>query len=387
MSIIIMVVLIVLLLILLLLLPFIDSAKVARRKQTKRLHDQGEQISIYKAEHPTEATAEKTQSTDAKSYIQYLTPKLPPPELMDFKLIHESQLTAHLREKVLAMTNSIPRPRKILVPLTRGIDDARELADIVKTDPEVAAKILRAVNSAAYRLPAPVSSINYAITYLGMDLVRDIAMQLAIQSNIKVASPTLNAAYDKLWVSSFIASSFALRMAQILGLRNPSELSTQALLSSIGNLAILAYRPALAVGYASPTSLFERTKTEQENLQANTAVVGALLAKQWELPKSVIHTIRHSLTPMAIAPKDCNLTVAEIQEMVFCYVACRLGDLVAMHNLADIGQANLIDQTGLEYVYLTEYLKKGGLESLIENLKNNSLRPAINQQIRQLKGS
>ena len=122
-------------------------------------------------------------------------PGIVPEELSKFQLIMVEDLDESTVEEIFQMTEAIRQPHPMFNKLTSGVNDPDELIEIVKSDPEITAKILRTVNSAAFSLSRPINSINHAITYLGISLVRDAATQIAIRNSIETKTPELRRSF------------------------------------------------------------------------------------------------------------------------------------------------------------------------------------------------
>ncbi len=346
-----------------------------------------------KPKHPIKQTRNKSRQsalmtwgfddTEAKHNDQ-LQEREVPEVLKHFRLLSEDILTEKQKKQIVSITRKIPRPRSIFTALSQGISEPKELAQLVNSDPEIGAKILRVVNSSYFSLSSEITSIQHAVVYLGMSLVKDIAMQIAMHNMLDFSDPELEKIYHQLWIAGVMSSSISTRLATALRFPDPSSLSTQALLSSLGTLAIISNKPELAKVYSSETTLFERTKIEQDVLGVNSALVGTLLAREWELPGSIINGIKHSLLPMTLPAKECPIDKTALADTVLCYSCCRIGDLAAYRNLIDVADSQLLIREDIELFYLPQYIKKTQLDTMINYLENPIIRSKLNTMIRQI---
>lgn len=304
-----------------------------------------------------------------------------PTELADFFLVMEDHLTEVEREDVVEIVAKLRQPPPILERVTKGLDDPEELTEAVKSNPALTADILRTVNSAAFALSAPISSIQHAITYLGTSLVKGLVLQSTVNRVMEFEHDSQQAAYMRLWRSSYVASTTALMLGQHLGVANASVLSTRSLLANLGDLALLSARADMAGLYARQATLFSRAKAQQDELIANAAVISGMLAQQWGLPEALVRGLRHAYIPMAMPPADHPDTGSDLDSAVICYVAERVGDQVAFHGLADIGDLDLLDQEALEYFYLPAYLKASELTRIPAALGESAIRRRVNHLI------
>lgn len=304
-----------------------------------------------------------------------------PNELADFFLVMEDHLTEVEREDVAEIVARLRQPPPILERVTKGLDDPEELTEAVKSNPALTADILRTVNSAAFALSAPISSIQHAITYLGTSLVKGLVLQSTVNRVMEFEHASQQDSYMRLWRSSYVASTTALMLGQHLGVAHPSILSTRSLLANLGDLALLSARADMAGLYAKKATLFARAKAQQDELMANAAVISGMLAEQWALPEALINGLRHGYIPMALPPEEHPDADGDLASAVICYVAERIGDQVAFHGVTDIGDVDLAAQDALEYFYLPDYLRASSLPRLQSALADAAVRRRVNHLV------
>jgi len=137
-----------------------------------------------------------------------------PADFLDFTLVSSAKLDDNQQQTVVDICQSFRKPHPLLLPLTQGAFEPNELFDLIKTDAEMTAKILNAVNSSLFSLRQPITNINHAIIFLGITQVKNIALQFAVQKNMEFEDKAQNEAYKKLWAASYLASSFCLLFAK-----------------------------------------------------------------------------------------------------------------------------------------------------------------------------
>ncbi len=306
-----------------------------------------------------------------------------PQSLLDFSLISHDTLGEETRKTLYEMTDKMLRPRGLLNALMVNQSGPKELGELVSTDPEIAAKILRIVNSSAYGLSKKITSVQYAAVFLGTSVVRDITMRLCMQNSFEKKNDQLELVFRKFWQISMLASLLGQRLAQNLGFEQPAALSTRAMLSLLGNLAILSNYPVHAQRYASIVSLFERTAYEQSRWHMNSALVGSMLARKWQFPEEIEMGIRESLWPMCYPVEACPST--NLRELTFCYCCCRFSEQIILRNLDDVGECHLNPELGIEYYHLQGYLQKTRLDRLLNVLNHPKIQTELNESIRQLR--
>ena len=329
----------------------------------------------------------QTNTLESENELSEAKPEFELPEdFLDFKLFLSDKLDANQQQAVQEISQSFRKPHPLLLPLTQGGFEPNELFDLIKSDAEMTAKILNAVNSPLFSLRQPITNINHAIIFLGITPVKNIALQLAVQNNLKFKDKAQNEAYKKLWAASYLASSFCLLFAKEMNEETAAELSTHCLLSYLGDLAILSYRPSIAGFYLDDYTLFERTKIFQNVIGINTAVVGKNLAQQWRLPNSIETGIEHSILPLTDGTADKGFSSEQLRHIFLCYISCRLGDLVAFGGLRDFTKLKALSFEaigGVEFYYSQGNIKKAGLDKINALITDASFRKKINKVIDQ----
>jgi len=310
----------------------------------------------------------------------------PTDDFLAFELLFTEDLTAEQQQTAQNITESFRKPHPLLLPLIQGGFEPSELFDLIKTDAEMTAKILNAVNSPLFSLRQPITNINHAIIYLGITQVKNIATQLAVQQDLHVTNKVQNTAYKKLWTASYLASAFGLILATEMNEENSAELSTHCLLSYLGDLAILSYRPTMADIYLKNSGLFERTKVFQHVIGVNSAVLGKRLAQQWQLPQSIEKGIAQSLLPLTERTFTNVNSIAELRQVSLCYVACRLADLVAfggLRNIPEYKELSFEVMGEVEFYYTQDIIKKAELDKMNMLITDIHFRKKINKVIEQ----
>jgi HD-like signal output (HDOD) protein len=318
----------------------------------------------------------------AKNVIQEV-----PKNFLNFQLLVSNKLTSEQQQAIIDISQCFRKPHPLLLPLTQRAFEPNELFELIKSDAQMTAKILTVVNSSCFALQQPITNINHAILFLGVAQVKNITMQLAIPKNIEFNDQAQNQAYNKLWLASYMASAFCSLLAKELNEENPAELSTCCLLSYLGDLAILSYKPNIAEHYLGQHSLFERTKITQEKLHTNSALIGQFLAKQWQLPASIEMAIENNLLMLTNESELQTFSIKELRTTLICYLSCRFGDLVAfdgIKNMPPFKDLSFASLGRLEFYYIQENIQRANLAKINKVIIDTTFRNKVNQLIAQL---
>jgi HD-like signal output (HDOD) protein len=120
---------------------------------------------------------------------------------------------------------------------TKKSGDAHLLADIIHTDPALAKYVLSIASSAAKRPSMPITSLQHAIAWLGLDDVANIAFALALQGKMLHVEGQHRKA-RRLWRHSLASALWARQLSSMLG-RETGQSYLCGLLHNIGRAVAL----------------------------------------------------------------------------------------------------------------------------------------------------
>ncbi|MCR9244610.1 MAG: HDOD domain-containing protein [bacterium] len=211
---------------------------------------------------------------------------------------------------ILSLVNNtieLPTMPEVLLKLNEVMANpevsADEVAEVVSKDPAVSTNLLRIVNSAYYGLQVRVSAVSLAISVMGFNMTKKVALKAAVFS-------TFGKRREK--IQHFDASAFWKHAvftgvcARTLGSNSKAFAETHAedlyiagLLHDIGKI-ILMERMApryLAILRRSVEERRPELEIEQEELGFTHSDIGSVLAIKWFLPEDLSIAIRYHHQP------------------------------------------------------------------------------------------
>ena len=288
--------------------------------------------------------------------------ELPPVSLEGLILHNDKDLEPSAKQKLNSLAQHISRPRSILLELVEGKDDPAQLFQLVSTDPGSAAMLLSTVNSAQFNLTTKIGSVERAITFLGAKFVRDIVLSNVLKADHKITDPDIELLTQRLWKTSYLASGLTTVAAQQLRFDEPSRLSTQALFFTLGDIMLLTHVPELKAIYSTELSFPDRIRAIQNEVGFNPAITSSKLARNWQLPDSLVTALKHSLQPLVAAPPEWD--AAELRAFTLSYLCYRLADIMNSVPTDNVLEAQSILEAADEYFYLKQYIEGAGLTTL-----------------------
>jgi len=186
---------------------------------------------------------------------------------------------------------------------------AADIAQIVSADTALSVKVLQLANSAYYRRGAPVTSIQAAISYAGLEMIKSLALSACVFSALD-ASPTAVKRLQDLQGRSLRKAHFARMLLRES--RHADEAFTAALLLDIGQavLALSAPEKFEQMMELARTSGRAWHEVEPEVFGAAHPEVGAYLLGLWGLPLDLIEAVAYHHTPSRVQHAHTSVLAA-----------------------------------------------------------------------------
>lgn len=198
-----------------------------------------------------------------------------------------AELCAYLGKQIAAHKLELPIlptvAMEVMTACQKEETDAQKLAAILHRDQALAANVLRVANSAAYTGQVPCGSLQQAVGRLGMQLIAEIAVAVAVKGRV-FASADCADLFARLWRHSVMTGYFTKEIARARR-RNVEVAFLGGLLHDVGKAVLLTN----AERFVRDGSV---TMTElAEALQQFHTEVGALLARGWRMPDQIAECI------------------------------------------------------------------------------------------------
>jgi HD-like signal output (HDOD) protein len=207
-----------------------------------------------------------------------------------------------------------PCPDKLLrlqAALNAPEPDLNTVAQIANSDVAMAATLLRNANCALHAGDQPVQTVGGAMNRLGLDLTATLLTEVVLKQSIKADHPRLKGFWDMAALRSAAMHHLA---RQLPGLA-PELAQLYGLFCHVGIPVLLQRMPSYAGTMVEAQARRDRSYVETENANHRTdhAVVGALVARAWQVAPPVMAAIRlhHDLTHLQKTDAD-----AEVQTLL-----------------------------------------------------------------------
>ena len=234
----------------------------------------------------------------------------------------DSNLQSEPLRKLVGQLSHIPSIPNLYLEIVeianRPGASLEEIARVISRDLGMTTQILRLVNSAFFGLPRDLSSIEDAVAYMGLELVKSLVLSAHTFSQYQDAD--LSLIIKALWTHSLQVASACKRIAQLEGAdrKMVSDAFTAGMLHDVGKLVLAANLPE---EYARATRLAEAERlgsfvAEELVFGANHADVGGYLLGLWGLPVPVVEAIALHHRPSAVShPTFSPLTMVHVADI------------------------------------------------------------------------
>lgn len=224
-----------------------------------------------------------------------------------------------------------------------------QVAEVIRRDPSLTARLLRLVNSVYYGLTTSVNSIEEAVFYLGVHQIRQLSMVTPIIEDLQKLTGNTRFPWRSFWQHCI---GTAILTREILGAdRSQDEVDYVAgLIHDVGIIAMAASFPLhfREIHRIRPHSNLSLIRLEREVLGMDHAEMGGLYLWNHHLPEVMVQTARWHHEPQKA--QSNHVIVAAVQ----------IADLLVQH--AGIGHT-----TDLVQIKEKDWLNAAGWRVLFPN--------------------
>jgi putative nucleotidyltransferase with HDIG domain len=204
----------------------------------------------------------------------------------------------------------------------------RDVVELVEQDVSISAKILQLVNSAFFGLPREVSTLNTAVSYLGIEMLQNLVVSAEVFRIFENAAALPGFSFEEVHEHSQLTARIASHIPTSGAVHGVAVVA--GLLHDVGKLVLATRSPkhfarALQGAVEEKRPLYD---IEEELMGVSHAEIGAYLLGIWGLPCPVVEAVAHHHHPERV-PQDAIDAVAVV------YVANLLAHANPVHPPAE----------------------------------------------------
>ena len=216
-----------------------------------------------------------------------------------------TSLSDVLNNKLLASlvgsVQDLPVLPRIYLDLRHALTDPdvplKSIVRIVEQDVGISAKILQLVNSAFFGLPREISSLQTAVSYIGMQLLQNLVLSAEVFHVFEITKPVKGFSFEEVHMHSQLVAKIAGRIPAPAAIHGAAIIA--ALLHDVGKLVLATRSPdhfarALSGAREDRVPLYA---AEEALTGISHAEVGAYLLSLWGLPSPVVEAVAHHHHP------------------------------------------------------------------------------------------
>lgn len=211
-------------------------------------------------------------------------------------------------------------PPEVCIRLLDLVDSpkstAHEIGEVIGSDPNLSARLLKLVNSSFYNYSGRIDTLSRAIAIVGTRELYSLAISVsAIRAFSKIPAQLIN--MDTFWRHSLFCGIIARYLAKRCGILHPERLFVAGLLHDIGELVLFARVAEKSRDLMLMAERDENTLAyaERQEFGFNHTDLGGMLAALWKLPDTLVEAISCHHNPLdAVCSKQqaAILKIADI---------------------------------------------------------------------------
>jgi HD-like signal output (HDOD) protein/CheY-like chemotaxis protein len=227
----------------------------------------------------------------------------------------QDMLCAPELRRIVGSVGELPSLSTTYIHLRQAVSDPSasisQVADIIQQDVAMSAKVLQLSNSAFFGVAQRVTSLSSAVSYLGMETIKNLALASEAFRVFVPGSQVPRSVCESIQLHALRTAAIAARFP--LDRKTRDIVAMAALLHDIGSLFLASSMPdefcsVLARCSERGCKPFE---AEEELLGTSHAEIGAYLLALWGLPSLAVEAIAHHHRPTRIPHFgfDCGAAV------------------------------------------------------------------------------
>ena len=180
---------------------------------------------------------------------------------------------------------------KLLRVLSHDDAQIKQIVELIRADAALSSELLRIVNSPAYGFPGRISSIQNAVTLLGLQTVKSFALTVSMKGFLHTALRL--DLLRRLWRHSLACGLICEDLSVVCSTSGARDdrAYTAGLLHNIGSLGLFVAHPRTYGELLAVARGMDLLAKEQETFGIDHTQAGGWLAESWGLPDDIRQTV------------------------------------------------------------------------------------------------
>lgn len=164
---------------------------------------------------------------------------------------------------------------------------AQQISETLTQDASLSARLIQVSNSPLYRSRTPIEDLQMAVTRLGIRMVRDLVISLAMKQIYQATSDVLDDHFRRSWTTAVEVAAICRMLATTVPGMNPEQALLAGLIHNIGALPIL-------VMAEDDDDLFNDSDALGQVIEELQGPVGVLILETWNFGESMTEVVKHA---------------------------------------------------------------------------------------------
>ena len=193
-----------------------------------------------------------------------------------------------------------------------------QIAEIIRRDPSLTARLLRLVNSVYYGLTTPVNTIEEAVFYLGVREIRQLVVVTPVIEDFQRLTKQCDFPWREFWQHCIGTALLTREIATAVRLPDEESDYVAGLIHDIGKLVMAWSFPDHFTEIHRQALETKRDLIEIENevLGMDHAELGALYLERHRLPEQMIKTARYHHQPEKAEDSERLAATVQIADLM-----------------------------------------------------------------------
>ncbi|MBL4848248.1 MAG: HDOD domain-containing protein [Planctomycetes bacterium] len=245
---------------------------------------------------------------------------------------------------------------------------ARDVSQLLASDPSVASNVLSLANSAFYGANQRVGTLTHAVLVLGFNTVRNVVSASSLMRALSSYSRVPDEEHFQFWRHSLACGTLSKLLAVRIGLADCEELFLMGLLHDVGEIVLRGWCSESAAAIEARTDDGQsRNEAELEVLGTTHALVGGALMERWQLPAGHVDVVRNHHTPSLARESELHAAIVHVADAL----VYALGHGITLQAIAPRLDREAWAAVGIEPEHLTDLFRAtlAGVEQIESFLK------------------
>lgn len=233
-----------------------------------------------------------------------------------------------------------------------SVDD---VVDILRTDPALASRILKAANSSALGASRPTSELKRAAMMLGKKTVTTLALSFSLEDR-SLSDDSHSKLFNQYWIQSFVTGITSAVLAKKYRCMGSDEAFVVGLLSRVGRLGALTFAGDQYAAAMNQSELSGREvdRVKLEKLDASCEQLTQTYLEAWKLPEQ----FRNQITAMTASADEDRSGATDRRHITADLQPCELFRIASA-----VGNLYVGENAGIALAMLHELLEKLGKDT------------------------